>query len=138
MSANRFTFDGLEALRQALQDLPARLVGDATHRIEAAANGATVRVRTVYGQHRHTGNLQDHVVVTHRHSAFGAKSVVRSTARHAHLFEYGRQLRYKGMRGGAQRPRPTFVPIMEADRRKMYEDLKALLEREGLQVTGDA
>ena len=138
MSQNRLRFDGLDKLITDLRNLPETLRTEAGHLIEATANGAAVKVRSAYGKHRRSGNLQDHVVVDHKTTAFGVRSVVRSTARHAHLFEFGTKARHKGLKPSIAPAHPTFIPIMEADRREMYERLKEFVARQGLEVSGHA
>lgn len=139
--ATRFVFSGLDELRAALRALPADLTGEAGHIIEGEANGAAVAIRTGYGAHRRSGNLQDHVTVTQRPAGqFGAAAVVKSAARHAWLFENGSQARHTeiGANRGSMPPGHVFVPAMIRARRVMYEKLAGLLERHGLRVSGHA
>jgi len=139
MSA-KFVFTGLDELKAALRSLPADLVGESAHIIEAAANGAGVTIRGNYGSHRRTGNLQDHVVVEKKAAGrFGVNYVVKSTARHATLFEHGTQARHwsSGKSTGVMPPFHAFVPVVIRKRREMYEQLRGVLTRAGLQVSGE-
>lgn len=131
-------FQGIDELRAALRQLPAELAGEAGHILEAEGNAAGVAIRSGYSAHRVTGNLRDHVSVVHEHSAVAAKTVVKSTARHAHLFEFGTQTRQtrNGANRGAMPPGHVFVPAMVRARRRMFEQLADLLRRAGLQVRG--
>ena len=145
MTNNRFVFTGLEELKAELRALPATLTGEATHLVEGAANGAGVAVRAAYGAHRFTGNLQDHVEVEQRPAgAFGVFFAVRVTARHADLFERGTEARHYITRNGVTKltgkmpPANIFVPAMRKARRAMYDGLRGVLTRAGLQVSGDA
>jgi hypothetical protein len=141
---------GIEEFREALRNLPAELAGEAGHLALAAANSAAVSIRAAYGQHRVTGNLQEHVIVEPPVTIGGtvAGARVRSTARHAYLFEYGTQARHyvtkkkgvvhrTGKMWGKTPPVHIFIPTAIRVRRRMTEDLIDLLRRHGLLVTGD-
>jgi len=141
VSNNRLKFDGLAEFRAALRQLPAELAGEASHDVESAANSAAVAIRVGYGAHRRTGTLQESVVVEHLSAGpFGAGSMVKVTAPHAHLFENGTQARHTsiGANRGSMPPGHVFIPAVVRARRAMYERLKALLVRNGLMVSGDA
>lgn len=140
MSGNRLVFQGLDDFKRQLRQLPEELAGEAGHIVEGSGNAAAVAIRTAYGQHKHSGNLQDHVTVEHQSSGLAAKAVVKSTARHSHLFEHGSQARHTdlGWNRGAMPATPTFIPIVIRFRTRMYEELKGLLQRAGLHVKGDA
>jgi hypothetical protein len=141
---------GLTELFEALRSLPEELVGEATHIVEAAANGAAAAVRAGYASHRHSGNLEAHVVVKAIDMGrFGTGLVVRSTAKHAHLFESGTEATryYTGTdrRGrkftkasrGRMPAGHVFIPAMIRARQAMYRDLIDLVERSGATVSGD-
>lgn len=143
MSAS-IQWDGLAELLTDLRNLPAEMTVEGGHIGEAAANAAAVTVRSNYGAHRHTGHLQDSVVVEQRAAGqHGFAIVVKATAKHAHLFESGTQARHtaSGANRGVMPPAPpvhAFIPAMIRHRRTMYERLKDLLRRTGASVTGDA
>jgi hypothetical protein len=143
------TWTGLEELRAQLRELPAELAVEAGHEVETAANGAAATVKAVYAQHRVTGELRDAVTVEHRAaSAFGAAMVVRVNSPIAWLFDNGSMARHyvtasgtkhrTGAMWGKTAPTHVFVTTVIAARRRMYAQLKALLVRKGLTVTGDA
>jgi hypothetical protein len=143
MSA-RIVWTGLEELKADLRSLPADLTGEAGNHVEAAANSAATAVRSAYGKHRVTGNLQDHVVVQERsRGQFGVAYVVKSTARHAWLFEHGTEARHYITRNGVKHltgrmpPANIFVPTVMRHRRSMYDRLKDVLVRAGLRVSGE-
>jgi len=146
MSRNRFVWDGLAELKAALRSLPSELATDALEIVNRHGLRAADRVRANYEAHRHTGNLAEHVKVqTVSAGRFGAAVVVKSTAKHAFLFEYGTagKHRYttKGAHRGVMPPAPpthAFVPVMQQERRLMYGDFAALLERAGFVVVGHA
>jgi len=140
----RLVFTGLEELKASLRSLPRDLADEAGHIVEDAAERAGQAVRTGYARHRVTGNLGDHVVVERKEAGpFGAAYVVKSTARHSHLFEHGTEARhYTTINGvshltGKMPPNPVFIPAVVRSRSKMYSDLRGLLLRNGLQVSGE-
>lgn len=140
MSAT-FKIDGMAELIAALRNLPTDLATEAWHIIESQANAAAFEIRTAYGSHRRSGNLQDHVVVeTISAGPVGVGYRVKAASRHAHLYEYGTQARHNaiGANRGSMPARPTFVPVMARRRRRMFTELADLLTRHGLQVSGAA
>lgn len=146
--SNRLVFDGLAELRQALRNLPSELTGEASNIVEATANAAAVEIRSEYGKHNVTGNLQAGVVISRVDKGkFSAGAIVKSSAPHAHLFEDGSQARHYTTAKGAKHatgkmwgktpPRPVFRPVMIRHRRRMWELFKDLLTRKGLSVSGN-
>lgn len=139
MSNNRFTFDGLTELRAALRRLPAHLAEEAEGIIDNRAELAKAEIVQTYP--RRTGNLRDGVSVKDLPSGqYGAGRLVQNRAQHAYLFEVGTEARHTklGADRGSMPAGKVFIPAVIRHRRKMYEELKALLAREGLEVTGDA
>lgn len=144
MSAtNRLTFPGLDALKAQLRALPADLTGEASHIVEGSANAAAAEIKA--GYHVATGNLRDHLVVTHQDiGRFAAGAVVKNTAPHAWLYDNGSQARHwasgksTGTMWGHTPPTHLFVGTIIRWRRRMYGELKDLLVRKGLAVSGDA
>lgn len=147
MSNNKFVFDGLEELKAELRNLPADLTGEARNIVEDTANGAAVAIRTIYGKHRRTGNLQDNVIVLQSASGgqFGVANIVKSAAPHAWLFDNGSQARHYVTKSGKQHdtgrmwgktpPTHAFVRTMIEYRHRMYDKLADLLRRHGLSVS---
>jgi len=141
VSNNRLEIQGLAELKAALRQLPYELKGEAQHIVEGAANGAAAQVKQNYVRGK-TGNLIAGVYVRNSEvGAFGAGAIVVSKAKHAWLYENGSQLRHnaKGANRGvmpAAPPGRAFIPVMIKTRRRMYEQLKDVLVRNGLQVTG--
>lgn len=142
MSNTRFVWTGMEEFKRALRALPNDLAGEAMRVVEASANGAGVEIRSAYGEHRVTGNLQDHVEVEIQRTGLNVSAVVKATSRHAHLFEYGTETRHYVTRAGKTHVTGrmpgffVFVPRMIRARRQMYEKIATILERAGLRVTG--
>jgi len=132
-------WDGLDEFKTQLENLPADLTGEAAHIVEGIANAAAYEVKSAYAEHRHSGNLRDHVFVTHFDKGrYSAGAQVKATAHHAWLFENGSAARayytHNGVRHetGAMPPSHVFIPIMMKHRRVMRAQLAALLERHGL------
>jgi len=143
VSHNKFRFDGLEELRQALRTLPDDLANEAGVIVQAHAYTAAAAIRAAYEKHRRAGELADHVVVeTPDHGRFGVGMIVRSKGRNAFLFEKGSEARHyitvNNVRHvlGRMPATPTFVPIMMDFRRSMWLELAEMLRAHGLVVTG--
>jgi hypothetical protein len=139
--AAKWTWTGMEEFKQALRNLPDELVAESDHIVEGSANAAAFEIRSAYGQHRHSGNLQASVVVEERkRSRVSVRYQVRAKAPHAHLFEFGTQVRHTkaGLTRGRMPPGNIFIPLYRKRLRRMFDELKALLQRKGLRVTGDA
>jgi len=135
--SNRLVFDGLDELREALRNLPAELAGEASHIVEGAANGAAADIKAAYPVR--TGNLRDHLTVTHvDQGKYSAGAIVKNTAKHAALFEFGTQARHTdiGANRGSMPPGRVFITRAIKARRQMYTALKDLLVRKGLLVSG--
>jgi len=89
------SWSGLDEFKEALRELPETLAEEGGQIIERHAQTAYDEIRTAYSTHVHTSNLIDHLRIRKEVSGrFGAVWAVRSTARHALLFEIGTQLRY--------------------------------------------
>ena len=131
-SNNRLRFIGIEEFYADLRALPPRLQAEGTRLRQSESNAAAVEIRTEYGKHRRSGRLQDRVTVQHS----GMRSTVKSSAPHAHIFENGTQARHTelGAARGAMPPGHVFVPIVVRRKRALYEQLIALVKREGLLV----
>jgi hypothetical protein len=142
----RVRWDGLDELKAWMRNLPASATGEATRIVEGAANAAAADARAGYVEHRFSGDLESHVVVTHfERGKFTTGAIVKNTAHHAWLFENGTMARHyvtekgKTHLTGAARAMNVFRPAMIRRRKIMYEQLKTMLLRIGFtQVTGDA
>lgn len=131
--------EGLEELRQALQNLPAELAGEAATIVDQAAARTEARLLANYPD-GDSGNLKGGVSRESTLEAAGARAVVRSKSPHAHLWEFGtqnRQTRAGWARGQAPSHRPEgLVTIADEERARMNDELVALLARAGLEVSG--
>ena len=132
---------GINELKQALADLPANLKGQATAIVLDNAHAAANDIRSQYPTGL-TGNLKKGVkVVVKEVGPVGVAAQVRSSAPHAHLWEFGTEARHTKLgwnRGVMKRPpAPVFIPTMIKYRRLMYRKLAAIIEAQGLTVKGD-
>ncbi|MES2341719.1 MAG: hypothetical protein V4597_08575 [Pseudomonadota bacterium] len=132
-------WEGLSELLAALRSLPADLAVEAGHIVEASVNAAGVAVRAGYVG---TGvpALADKVTTSLERTQYGAVGIVRSGSPWAWIFEIGAQARHTalGANRGTIPPGHLFVPAVMRERRRMYDELKAMMERHGLEVSGDA
>jgi hypothetical protein len=137
MASVRLSFDGLSDLIAALKALPDALAAEAGKDVHDAANRAAEEVIAAYPEV--TGNLKQHVkVVTKNAGRYGVVAQVRSTAKHADLYEFGTQARHTalGYNRGTMPPAKKFVPIMARYRRRMQDRLIKVVEAEGFTVRG--
>jgi hypothetical protein len=138
--ANRFVFTGLEELKAELRTLPADLTAEASHIVEAAANGAAATIKASYPP----GELQDSLSVQVSVSGFAAGAVVKNTSKLASIYENGTEARHyttvHGVRHetGRMPPKNVFIPTMQRKRAQMYDQLADLLVSHGLAVSGRA
>jgi len=144
-----FVLTGIDELREALRNLPAELAAEAGAAVTEAAQAAESDARAAYEAHRHSGNLVSRLSRTTSSSAFGAGALVKNTAKHAWIFENGSEARHYTTASGAthgtgamwgktaQPPTHMFVRAMQTRRTAMYARLRAVLERQGLEVTGE-
>lgn len=143
-------WEGLDEFRKALRELPEQLRAEAAVVVEAAARASASEVKSAYEQVRTpsaTGRTQegqhlaDRVVVSVDNAGTSyARAFVRSKSPHAHLFEFGTASRRwkSGKSTGSAPARPTMIPIVERNRRKMHGELVAIVKKAGFEVSGDA
>lgn len=137
--AGTLRFDGMSEFRAALRRLPDELKAEASHIVEATANGVAAQVKQNYPTGK-TGNLVRGVTVTHFEGGkVSAGAIVKSVAKHAWLYEHGSKVRRTG-RGANRGQMPEapeskqMIPIVVRARRRMTEQLIGLLQRNGFTV----
>jgi hypothetical protein len=120
-------FPGLTELIEDLGRLPSRIEADASVIIHEAADIMATEVRNEYPEV--TGAL-DRGVKVERVNPFRAR--VKSTARHAYLYERGSVERMwaSGKKTGSMPPANVFIPAAIKARRQMVERLTRLIERQ--------
>lgn len=140
MAQNSLKFAGMDAFRQALRQLPEDLAQEAAVIVQAQATEAKAQIQRAYPEGP-TGNLRRGVTVEHNISKASAGSLVKSRAKHSHLFERGTTMRRTG--SGANRGRmpeapdnQKMVPIVVRRRRAMVSALIDLVRKAGFQVEG--
>jgi hypothetical protein len=140
-----FQFEGFEELKAALRQLPAELTGEASHIIEGAANAAIVDMRAEYPP----GELRDKLAQTTLGAGqYGVGIQIKNSSGWSWHWDHGTKLRHTtdkkrkahptGAEWGGTTPPHTFGRTMAQTRRWMWAQLKTMLERHGLQVSGDA
>jgi len=146
MSANnRLHWVGLDELRAALLQLPEDLASDAESIVNDAAQAAFDEIYAAYPVR--TGNLRNGLKVQTLSHAFdarvgsralGAGAILYNNAPHAYMFEHGTEARHTdiGADRGRMPPGKVFIPRVMRHRRRMYEELVAMMESHGLLVTG--
>lgn len=128
-----YAFTGMGALIAALERLPDELRQEADGVVHATADLMAADVRAAYEQHRHTGNLAEHVVVEKGAPAGGElRARVKSTARHAHMFERGTVQRFRASNGANRGTMPAanvFIPRAIKHREEMVRRLIGIVRK---------
>lgn len=133
-------WEGMDELRAAMRKIAdGGLSGEAGHIVEGSTNAAVTAIKAGYSSHRRSGNLNDGVSSTLSSDRNGAAGIVRSSSPHAWIFENGTQARHSalGANRGSMPPGHVFVPAVVKERKRMYIDLKALVERAGFEVSDE-
>ena len=137
---SQLVWSGLQELKAALRNLPTELAAEATGIVSGRAERAMRDIETSYPER--TGNLRKGLRLGSGASVgrFGASTILKNVSPHAWIFENGTQARHNdlGANRGAMPPGHIFIPIVIRQRRAMYHDLAALLERHGFTVSGVA
>ena len=142
MASVKLTWRGLEELRAALRALPGELADAAQRAVMAAGNHAAAEIAAAYpvgpGTDQHEGGTLRRGVkaVPQTAGRFGAAVQVRSTARHARIFESGTQTRQTslGYNRGAMPGANIFVPVMMRRRRELHRELIAIVQQAGFTI----
>lgn len=137
--------DGLTAYLYELRNLPLALKAEAASIVVDTAEAAAEEIIRNYPEEsktaHSTGNLRKGVrVKVIEAGQFGAAARVVSAAPHAYLYEHGSNGARKTSQGwnrGAMPAKPTLIPIAIRHRKGMYQKLIELLERRGVEVTGN-
>lgn len=138
MSNNRLVWEGLEEFKAALRQLPVELREEGADIVEMAADAAKNEIGTIYTEHKESGNLASHLKSDITRNDFGISVALKSTAKHAHLFEDGSATR-KNKAGANRGYMPgfnVFVPTVIRRRRWMTNQLIGLMQTVGLEVSG--
>lgn len=143
MAKPTVVWQGLEEYRKMLLALPDSLRGEADNYVEENANAAAVDIRGAYPAR--TGNLRDGVEVLEKAAGrYGTARLVRTRAPHAVIFERGTVARHYFTRNnvkhllGRMPAGHVFVPRVIRWRRRLLDQLKAMLERHGARVIDGA
>jgi hypothetical protein len=145
---SRLVFTSVDELKAEFERFAPEAAADASALVLTAAAGAAGIIRTVYSAHVVSGHLAAGVSV--RQKAVGtldASAKVISASPIAWLFDNGSQARHyvtkagkthaTGTMWGKTPPTHIFVRTLQAARRALSLEIRALLVRKGLDVTGD-
>src|SRR4029434_10598575 len=128
------SWDGLDELRQVLRAMPAVLQPEVQARAFAHAGAAATTLRAAYPEGP-TGNLRRGVRLDQRAArGGGSATVLVSAAPHAWIYERGTAPRTttKGWRRGRMPRSDAFAGVVGPARRRLIDDLTALLVQRGL------
>lgn len=137
MSA-KLTWQGMSEFRRDLRNLPEDLANEASVIILAHADDAQRQIQDAYPEGP-TGNLKSRVRREINRTKFTTGAIIKSAARHAHLFEFGTRKRTtdKGAdRGSMPQGQETqrMIPIAIRTRRRMVGAIITVLEKIGFEV----
>jgi len=139
MANNRMELHGLAELRAALRSLPEDLAHDGAEFVDDATEHTAASLRQSYPV-GDTGKLRAGVKSSVTHSQFGVVGEVKSTSPHAHLWEFGTEIR--STRHGWNRGRSPshhrdgLIPIAVRNRKTLNGKLIALVRSQGFEVSG--
>ena len=128
MAAATLEMQGLDELKKLVAGFADACTDDGQQLADQAAMRAVEEVKAAYPQGP-TGNLKKGVrIVRVKGDGHRVLSIVKSTAPHAHLYEYGTR---------RQPARPVMGEIAARVRRDFYADLLRMVERvTGAKITG--
>ena len=137
----QFTLPGVDMLQRQLAALPRILTEDGRRIVQNTAAAAAARITGRYQTAAKTGTLARRVSVRALGAGQGkVMQDVASRAPHGWLYEHGSRLRRtkRNLPRGAMPAADVFVPTIIMYRAVMYREIRAMLERNGLKVSGDA
>jgi hypothetical protein len=140
----------ISELMDAIDKLPAQMQREADQAVRAAARRTASRLRSAYRQARSKGDTfsANGRTLPKRHlaDAVTTKTVSKSLGTvasrvivngpHAHLYEYGTQMRATkaGANRGSSPPHPTLIPVALDERRTMVDDIVEIVTQAGFEV----
>lgn len=118
-------FHGMSALLEGLRRMPSKIEAEAAWHVENAAETMAAEVRNEYPEV--SGALERGIKVVHE-NAF--RAVVKSTSKHAMLYERGtvERMRASGGSTGKMPPANVFIPAAIKARAHMVEQLINVVE----------
>lgn len=141
MASVKVAFEGLDELRAGLRKLPADMNRKARDRVLSAANSTEFELREAYLRAKVSGNLERGLKVKVEETATTTAAEVRSTSPHAHLWEFGTQVRrtQQGFNRGAAPAHHNqgLVGIAQRKRRQMNTELVDIVREAGFEVSGE-
>jgi hypothetical protein len=141
MASVKVAMEGLDELRAGLRKLPADLNRKARDRVIGAANGTASELGQAYDRSKVSGNMRRGIKVKVEETATTTTAEVRSTSPHAHLWEFGTQVRrtQQGFNRGAAPAHHDqgIVGIAQRRRRGLNAGLADIVREAGFEVTGE-
>jgi hypothetical protein len=141
MSEVRMGWTGLQEMKDALRAMPAELTSEAADLIYGL--GMETRAAMFAAYPEDSGRLRAGLIVAplEGNTQFGAGVRISNLAADASIWEIGSRGQVRHTKTGASRgimkPGNVFRPAMAAARRALYPQLFALLERAGLEASGE-
>jgi hypothetical protein len=131
--------EGLAEFREALRRLPEQLRAEGAEIVGDAAELTKASLIQAYPL-GDTGKLRAGVRLVKAFTDYGAVAIVKSTAKHASIWEFGTAVRStrQGWNRGVSPSHAAegLIPIAMRNRKHMYAQLGALLQRAGFEVHG--
>jgi hypothetical protein len=131
-------WEGFDELIAQLTSAPAEIRAEGMTILREETEGCAQEIRNAYAQHSKSGKLE-RGVGTEFPSTSVLVGIVRSKARHSHLFEFGTKQRRTSSganRGVMPAVNPAVVvPIARRRRERMLTRLMEMMKRRGFQVT---
>lgn len=130
--------DGFDELMRELTNAPKEIRDEGFEILREETEGARSEIAIEYGRRSKTGTLAARVE-TFYPAESALIGIVRSTAPHSHLVEFGTKARQtsKGANRGAMGADKVTPPIAQRRRERMYRRQKDMLERRGFVIGGE-
>jgi hypothetical protein len=132
---------GLQEMKEQLRAMPVALTSEAAEIIYGLGMQTVAAMKAAYPED--TGRLRAGVIIMplEGNTQFGAGVRISNLAADASIWEVGSRGNVRHTKGGASRgimkPGNVFRPAMAQARRALYPTLMALLERQGLEASGE-
>lgn len=141
MASVKVQMEGLDELRAELRKLPSDLNRKARDRVIGTANAAAADLGQAYDRSRVTGNMRRGIKVKVEETETTTTAQVRSTSPHAHLWEFGTEVRRTQKllnRGEAPAHYDQgLVGIAQRKRRQLNTNLVDIVREAGFEVSGE-
>jgi len=136
-AAAQFVFHGAEEFRAMLREMGAAFADDAYTLAVTEIETAEANVKAAYAVA--DGDLVEGVTVIKKKTRTGVSVTLKNKAHHAWLYDNGSVTRQnrRGANRGRMPAKHVFDREMVLARKRFVENIKAMMVRRGLKVTGD-